>query len=367
VQADPQRRASFVVHSAIASFYHKSFPALGSASQGVRVKNIDAMDISNVVFKTTNIGSLGVELSEEQKKITKSIFSSFLKNDDEVCFVYRGVSKKYLFDRFVKEGDAFKEYSVMDKLFFFGDKSKSYLKKLGQEKQKKYLTNIEDSSYNAGIYIFDKFKKLSSAKNPYTQRYLNKITYFQYFLDENNRDKFSKAIKVSGQKVRDYYLSLLHTVGNFCIPNNSFHISSTLKFDIAKNFAGADDDRYVLLYMHRVSDSLPREKEIKILLKKYDLPFLDEVSIYPDQCEITIRAGMYPHDLFAVYNLVSEVLWVNPHIFTEYNKDLDLTKNSLIIPQSNFASKLVEETNFSGYNFTYDHEEYFEGEITTSN
>jgi len=35
VQADPQRRASFVVHSAIASFYHKSFPALGSASQGV--------------------------------------------------------------------------------------------------------------------------------------------------------------------------------------------------------------------------------------------------------------------------------------------------------------------------------------------
>jgi len=37
VQADPQRRASFVVHSAIASFYHKSFPALGSASQGVRL------------------------------------------------------------------------------------------------------------------------------------------------------------------------------------------------------------------------------------------------------------------------------------------------------------------------------------------
>jgi len=35
VQADPQRRASFVVHFAIASFYHKSFPALGSASQGV--------------------------------------------------------------------------------------------------------------------------------------------------------------------------------------------------------------------------------------------------------------------------------------------------------------------------------------------
>jgi len=26
-----------VVHSAIASFYHKSFPALGSASQGVRL------------------------------------------------------------------------------------------------------------------------------------------------------------------------------------------------------------------------------------------------------------------------------------------------------------------------------------------
>jgi len=38
VQADPQRRASFVVHCAIASFYHKSFPALGSASQGVRIK-----------------------------------------------------------------------------------------------------------------------------------------------------------------------------------------------------------------------------------------------------------------------------------------------------------------------------------------
>jgi len=37
MQADPQRRASFVVHSAIASFYHKSFPALGSASQGVRL------------------------------------------------------------------------------------------------------------------------------------------------------------------------------------------------------------------------------------------------------------------------------------------------------------------------------------------
>jgi len=39
VQADPQRRASFVVHSAIASFYHKSFPALGSASQGVSIKS----------------------------------------------------------------------------------------------------------------------------------------------------------------------------------------------------------------------------------------------------------------------------------------------------------------------------------------
>jgi len=41
VQADPQRRASFVVHSAIASFYHKSFPALGSASQGVSFSSCD--------------------------------------------------------------------------------------------------------------------------------------------------------------------------------------------------------------------------------------------------------------------------------------------------------------------------------------
>jgi len=52
VQADPQRRASFVVHSAIASFYHKSFPALGSASQGVRLLHFKSFNvIKYVAFK----------------------------------------------------------------------------------------------------------------------------------------------------------------------------------------------------------------------------------------------------------------------------------------------------------------------------
>jgi len=65
VQADPQRRASFVVHSAIASFYHKSFPALGSASQGVSLKSKSRIEyhykvVGLVVFHKERKGIINV-------------------------------------------------------------------------------------------------------------------------------------------------------------------------------------------------------------------------------------------------------------------------------------------------------------------
>lgn len=320
------------------------------------------MDISTIRFKTTDTFGKEVDFSDEQVDISINIYNSFSISKD-AYIAYRGVDENYLSDRFVTENDSFTENQVMDRLFYFGDKSKAYLKSRAKKSPRKYLNNIEDCSKKTGKYIFDKYRKLRKSKNQNILDYVKESALISYFFDSANRQIFGEAIEECGQGVRDYYLSFLHRVGNYSISNNSYHISSSLEFDAAKNFAGVKSG-YILFFMHRKSEILKGRKEVELLLKKHNLPLINNENIlYPEQSEVTVRAGLYPNDIYGVLNIFSKVLWVNPHIFSKFNKDSDLTVNRLIIPQSKFNKKLADETNYSGYSYTYNHQEFYEGNI----
>jgi len=140
VQADPQRRASFVVHSAIASFYHKSFPALGSASQGVRQKQTKQCRYMIIEDYTENIeafselrlrklNSINMITGENNILFKKILYLTFL--DSISTIVYPNESNKV---RFVK---------LMNRFSMWEDKDRVSLPHLG-----KMLSLSPDPSLN---------------------------------------------------------------------------------------------------------------------------------------------------------------------------------------------------------------------------
>jgi len=104
VQADPQRRASFVVHSAIASFYHKSFPALGSASQGVRLKGNNLVMNENVELARYS------DENNEEIIVTVSSYRDMIANKNRNAladFIYGRLHSRYILP--------FEEYGSINK------------------------------------------------------------------------------------------------------------------------------------------------------------------------------------------------------------------------------------------------------------
>lgn len=318
-------------------------------------------------FKTLDTSGLMRELSDKEISKIRQLLNSF-PNESRSTLVYRGVNEGYLVDRFSSNDVRFDEQMIMGKLFFFGDKSKNFLRDRFAKatKENSNLKDIEDCSLETGKYIFDKYKKLKKSNCNKVLEYIEKTEDMAYFSHPGNRVYFARKIEEGGQAIRDYYLETLHTAGRIGVSAKSFHISTSTDYKVARGFTGSKVNSYVIVYIHRRSVELENQNRVSQFLKEQNLPKIDEAKIYPEQKEKSIRAGMYPHNILAAYNCDTRTCIVNPHIFNKKNIGKNLSENQLYIDQSNFGLLVKEKTNYHGWNETYDHMYFIEGVRTST-
>lgn len=146
-----------------------------------------------------------------------------------------------------------------------------------------------------------------------------------YFSDEHNKEHFEGLSRLSvadANKVADYYLSILHTIGKSG-NGKSYFLSSSTNYLVADKFKGNNN---VIIY-----GWLPR-KGIKSRIIKYNdvetnsqfvkslnLPTI-QFPIYPEQCEICIKCGLLPHFIIGFQH--DNRFYINPNTLKQWNDNI---------------------------------------------
>ncbi|WP_444927001.1 hypothetical protein ACJJI4_03010 [Microbulbifer sp. TRSA002] len=252
------------------------------------------------------------------------------------------------------------ESEMLKRLFYFGDKSKHYFQQNDKLNDSKYLKNMEDLSPASNHRIFRKLRDLRKSKNPAILEFVKRNPeFFEFFSENKNKDIFSATLVEFGTELRDYYLAILHTAGNIGLGDKSLLISTSEDINVAKTFSLGSKD-YVILYFSRgrsVAGSFNQSRRAE-----KSVPFLERgMAIFPEQKEITYRAGLYAHNMLGVVQLNGSIFTINPHIFSEENRHVDITRESLFINQSNFEEELARCTSYTRWNYTFDYEKFYHG------
>lgn len=268
------------------------------------------------------------------------LFLDLLKDSKEkgqIKILHRGMSKNFAFNKLNLDVNLNTIDQFAEKLFFYGEKSKYFWNEKLNTSKHKFEFEINDTSDNFFKYIFNEFNKLiDSHKNEMTDRFFlkNEVTV-SFFSRYENIDLFIDKIKQLTQNdrilVRNYYLRILHQLGEVTYKENSQFISSSTSENVAKKFSKSE-----------------------IMINFWDLDFIKhDLAIdvpmfigkpYRSQKEISIFTVILPHFIYS-FNY-QNTIYPNPAI--ELSKDMELAVFcGLEIKQENFKEKLKTETNYS--------------------
>lgn len=240
----------------------------------------------------------------------------------------------------------------LSKLFYFGDKAQSYYKTDENILTKQYLSCIEDCSPKTLDYIFNEIKNLLQENS---LRYFsgNNPEFVNFFQDSNKPNFFSYSPSLR-EKIRDYYLYLLHTAGDSVVKSKSFLVSTSLEHKMAEEYS---DDEYVIIYIvpaplctfavtHKFALSYETE------LEKNGFPLYKGAAIHPEENEIAIKGALFPNHILGIKDMKNKKFIVNPHIFEKPNTPSSIVRKGLIFNQSDISNRL-EETNYHSGVFIY--------------
>jgi len=328
---------------------------------------------------TNNIEYVDVnleKLSDEKIEIFKR-FQTLLSekgNNKEVLYLYRGEMLNNI-KQILKE-----EYqeSIFKELFYYGVKSKFSYSELINEGKEKVFKNINDCSKFVLEKIFnDLHSHVKSSK--FAKRYKinnknNKMQSYRYIDDKlkeyfenmDNRSAFVaifQKLSTLEEKVllRDYYLYLSHTSAT--MPNDTILVSTTTKQGVAKQFTRRkqEDERIVFHYFifepyfcHTITPW--KMEEIHIWIETLGLPLYRPMGIYPEQKEVSIKGGLYPHNILGIELVDKKQFIVNPNLFHFKLEDMEtlIEYQKIPIEQEGFLDRMKNETNLSDSVWTHD-------------
>lgn len=178
-------------------------------------------------------------MSEYYNESIKKIYDSFCselvkeKNKENILILFRGECKDFAFkyynlDPLINSIELFAE-----RLFFYGCKAKYFWDEKMKSKKENFA--IDDISTNFSKYIFKEFSDLiKNASKDGTKAFFNKNKNAVEFFDSiHNIEKFVNAIESLEQKkkyaFRNYYLILLHQLGDEAEYKENSHFVSTTK------------------------------------------------------------------------------------------------------------------------------------------
>lgn len=298
-----------------------------------------------------------LELDDYEKAI-QLLFSlvSSSKMDSKVLF--RGVGYDFIVDRLFQEGDEPKDNYIANRLFYFGEKAQHFR---NENVDKKWLKHISDNEQKTANKIFDRLNNLTTSTNSNVLAFVKgNSQFFEFFLDKSNKQLFVNMLDSVGVEARDYFWAILHTSGYIGTRGNSISVSTSRCFQEAMKFRDPKNKKRYVIYSIDRTDYRKRTQLIRSM-SQHGVPTVSGYSsIYKAQKEETLKAGLFSHDIVALFCVHSQELIFNPHIFSELNRNKNIAKQPLDIDQSEFDERLKELTSYKSWFYTYDRTHYSE-------
>jgi len=255
------------------------------------------------------------------------------QNDNKILFLYRGENRE-TFGKKTGLSSNFDEDPHYDRFFVIGSKAKSYYK----EKQKGYLTIKQFDHQSKASYIFDNLNKFSQSS-----RYHSVLSYFNNKTNENHF--IEKLMKIKDKihqiTIENFYLAFIHTISSepMSMKAHSVLLSSTKNADVAKSFSNNGFIIGFWLQQPITNQAINYASidEINNILNKYSFPTI-EVIHFPDESEVTIFSGIFPHNIYFVYDVCHNKHVFNPYLLkTDINEIIDKGIN---VDQKYFYKKI---------------------------
>lgn len=279
-------------------------------------------------------------------------FMSFihkLKSSKRVRFIYRGDSN--IIEQY--NTDSMNLSLLAHYIFCLGDKGRYF-----------YQNKLVDRNSIFSL-IWDKFHNKVCKLNFASDSSIERMSEFlkenpmlnHYFSDEHNKEHFESLSQLSvaeANKVADYYLSILHTIGKSG-NGESYFLSSSTNYLVADKFKG---DNNIIIYgwlpkkgmKNRIIKYTDVEK-YSLFVKSKGLP-THQIPIYPEQKEICIKCGLLPHYIIGFQH--NNRFYINPNTQKQWHDSI--MYDGLDIDQKDFndlfnATKLKQSFIFCDGNY----------------
>jgi len=260
------------------------------------------------------------------------------KETNEIKLLYRGVTAEFAFNKLGLNSKINSIELFSEKLFLFGEKAKNFWNEKIISENSFEINDTSDAFFE---FIFQDFNKLIQTHvKKGSIKYFNKKENrpaVDFFKDIQNKGKFIEEINflsVEGKiSIRNYFLKILHQLGESSYKNISHFLSSSSSEKEAAKFSKV---KGVIIYFwqpnHTIDSNLPTTNKKLIFIGKP----------YKSQKEISPFTSILPHFIYCFK--YKETLYFNPAI-KEISIALPYIFFGLPINQENFIEKL-ETTNY---------------------
>ena len=292
-------------------------------------------------------------LSENEIEIARFWFGKITRSFPLRNLVFRGQNQKDLINQLDKDYDELAEESekqyridhyLYHRLFFFGEKARWFYSEDGPH------DFLRPETACCRILFEEINKKLISKSDQLTSFIEQNPGVISFFKNNDNINHFCDAL-CRDERLYWYYSILLHRLGKTPF-SPSHYVSNSRNIRISNRFSGL---RNSLIIMYVVPVNQPGKiysaldvnnnwESMRNFIEENGLPPLS-CWPYSRQKEITIPGCLFPHYMWFVFEKAAKRIIVNPHIFTEANKN----NNSLHIEidQSDFGERLRRETSYA--------------------
>lgn len=293
----------------------------------------------------------GNPVSEEEKKILESFLNALFR----VSVVYRHVGDSYLEMQYRTRTNNIELLS--EHIFLYGDKGKLFYEELDQKTFNKDISEIKDEVFS---FIYKKYKivfvekalkshKTIDAVDTFCKKEPSFVSFWSNMTEEEWLKRIDKLDEKEKRKIKDYYVSLLHTVGLAGYGRNSYFLSTSRDMNI-RNIMGWQNDGIEIVGWTKISRknviTYDKTEKLSVIVKSIGFPIVSH-AIFPVQREITYKCGILPHYIVG-YLYGKDSFEINPYILKKQDFG-SVCEKGLDIDQTLFYQRLSEV----GYKSTY--------------
>jgi hypothetical protein len=293
----------------------------------------------------------GNPVSEEEKKILESFLNALFR----VSVVYRHVGDSYLEMQYRTRTNNIELLS--EHIFLYGDKGKLFYEELDQKTFNKDISEIKDEVFS---FIYKKYKKVFVEKalkshktidavDTFCKKEPSFVSFWSNMTEEEWLKRIDKLDEKEKRKIKDYYVSLLHTIGLAGYGRNSYFLSTSRDMNI-RNIMRWQNDGIEIVGWTKISRknviTYDKTEKLSVIVKSIGFPIVSH-AIFPVQREITYKCGILPHYIVG-YLYGKDSFEINPYILKKQDFG-SVCEKGLDIDQTLFYQRLSEV----GYKSTY--------------